>query len=106
MGFEKPLVAVKWLDAHGSGLNAYAEHELPHAAIEITTYGLLVREDAAGVSVAGEWCSDGTYRSCTFVPKGMLVSVTPLLKPKVVRSKKKKAPPPEGSEAIPSPQVT
>lgn len=74
----KELVAVKWLDAHGQGTNAYSEHEIPHAAIEIVTYGLLLREDAAGVSVANELCSDNTYRGVTFIPAGMLVEVTKL----------------------------
>lgn len=69
----KELVAVKWLDAHGSSTTAYAEHEIPHAAIEITTYGLLLREDEAGVTVASEWCKDNTYRGVTFIPKGMMV---------------------------------
>lgn len=71
----KELVSVKWLDAHGTSITAYAEHEIPHAAYEVTTYGLLLREDDSGVSVAAEVCSDNTYRGVTFIPKGMIVEV-------------------------------
>lgn len=85
----KDLVAVKWLDAHGSSTTAYAEHEIPHAAIEITTYGLLLREDDAGVTVAGEWCKDNTYRGVTFIPKGMMVEIHRIAGTRVKRKKKK-----------------
>ena len=70
-----PLVAVTWLDAHGTATAAYSLHEIPHAAISITTYGLLLRQDDAGISVASEFCADGTYRGVTFVPTGMVVRV-------------------------------
>lgn len=86
----KDLVAVKWLDAHGSSTTAYAEHEIPHAAIEITTYGLLLREDDAGVTVAGEWCKDNTYRGVTFIPKGMMVG-DPVRLAATTKRKRKKA---------------
>ncbi len=101
----KPLVSVEWLDAHGSGLSAFAEHEIPHAGIKITTYGLLIREDAIGVTVAGEYCADGTYRGCTFVPAGMLLGpVKPVIP---VRPKRKKTPKPSSKEVgleAPKPQ--
>lgn len=69
----KELVYVRWLDAHGSATSAYAEHEIPHAAIEITTYGLLLRDDDKGVSLASEYCADATFRGVTFIPKPMIV---------------------------------
>ncbi len=95
----KPLVKVTWLDAHGSATTAYAEHEIPHAGILITTYGLLLREDAVGVTIANEFCADGTYRGCTFVPAGMLVGKP---EPVIPQRKKKKAPtPPEGKVEAP-----
>lgn len=97
----KPLVAVRWLDAHGSATSAYAEHEIPHAAIEITTYGLLLREDTAGVSVANEWCADGTYRGVTFVPKAMVLEVKPVIP--LRKPKQKKATPLVVEVALPAP---
>lgn len=85
---DKKLVAVTWQDAHGSAVSAYAEHEIPHAAIVVTTYGLVLREDDAGISVANEVCEDGTYRGVTFIPRGMIVKVAP-----VKRERKKKSNP-------------
>lgn len=75
---EKKLVAVQWLDAHGSSITAYAEHEIPHAAFKITSYGLLIKEDEAGISIASELCEDNTYRGVTFIPKGMIVKISPV----------------------------
>jgi len=81
----KPLVSVRWRDAHGTSTTAYAEHEIPHAAIEITTIGFLLRRDEAGVSIAGEYCADNTYRGVTFIPSGMTIEVVELGKPKRAR---------------------
>jgi hypothetical protein len=72
----KPLVAVKWLDAHGSSTIAYAEHEIPHAAIVVITEGRLLRDDEAGITLANERCADHTWRGVTFIPSGMIVSVS------------------------------
>lgn len=83
------LVRVVWRDAHGiAGTTALSLHEIPHGGIEITSYGLLLRQDAEGVSIASEVCGDGTFRGYTFVPAGMLVSVTPVIKPKTPRKVK------------------
>lgn len=89
MKFDKPLVCVTWNDAHGSALSSYHEHEIPHEPILIDTIGLLLRDDEQGVSVAGEKCGDGTYRSLTFVPRGMIVSMLWIDKPRVRKSKVK-----------------
>lgn len=78
----RPFVAVTWGDAHSAGAtSAFEIHELPHKALEITTYGLLLRHDEVGVTVAGEDCGGGTYRNLTFVPAAMLVSVKHITKP-------------------------
>lgn len=82
---QKPaLVALTWKDAHGTATEAYSLHELPHAPILITTYGLLLREDESGISIACEECADGTYRGVTFVPQTLIASV------KVIRGHKKR----------------
>ena len=89
------LVKVCWRDAHGvAGTTALSMHEIPHGGILVTSYGILLRQDAEGVSIASEMCEDGTYRGYTFVPAGMLVSVDPLLKPRKPRKPKKAPPPP------------
>ncbi len=76
---EIPLVALRWKDAHGTATSAYSLHEIPHEAIEIVTYGLLLRSDDKGVTVASEECKDGTYRGCTFVPKELILELRNLL---------------------------
>ena len=73
-----PLVALHWMDAHGTATNTYEMHELPHKALEIVTYGLLLRDDADGVSIAAEDCGGGCYRGVTFVPRSLIVSVKPV----------------------------
>lgn len=85
----EPLVKLTWLDAHGvSGTTALSLHEIPHGAIEITSYGLLLRQDDSGISIASEVCADGTYRGYTFVPAGMLLKVEPVIKVKKPRKKR------------------
>lgn len=73
-----PLVALTWMDAHGTATNTYELHELPHKALEIVTYGLLLREDEAGVSIAAEDCGGGCFRGVTFVPAALVKSIKPL----------------------------
>lgn len=70
-----PLVALRWYDAHATATANYEIHELPHRAIEITTYGLLLRDDETGVSIACEDAGAGCYRGVTFVPRAMVVEV-------------------------------
>lgn len=83
------LVKIVWKDAHGMGsTTAMSLHEIPHGFMEITTYGLLLRQDEIGVSVACEVCADGTFRGYTFVPAGMLISVEPVLKTKTARKQR------------------
>ncbi len=83
------LVKVTWMDAHGSAVIAYELHEIPHKGIEVASYGLLLRQDDVGVSIASEKCGDSTYRGYTFMPAGMVVRVEPM---KRTRVKKVSAP--------------
>jgi len=85
---DKRLVKVQWHDAHATSFTAYAEHEIPHAALIVETVGWLLREDDSGVSVANEWCADGSYRGYTFVPKGMVLAVEDIVKPRPARKRK------------------
>ncbi len=74
-----PLVALRWMDAHATAATtAYELHELPHKASEITTYGLLLRDDGAGISIATEDCGAGMYRGITFVPRSLVVEIKPI----------------------------
>lgn len=73
-----PVVALRWMDAHGTATNTYETHELPHKALTITTYGLLLRDDAEGVSIAAEDCGGGCYRGVTFVPRVLILECKPV----------------------------
>jgi hypothetical protein len=84
----KPLVAVIWNDAHGSVNAELEEHELPSEPATMTTYGLLVKECEAGIVVACEETQNRAFRGWTFIPKGMIVSITPLGKPQRARTPK------------------
>jgi hypothetical protein len=82
-----PLVSLRWLDAHATaGTTAYELHELPHRAAEITSYGLLLRDDADGVSIASEDAGAGMYRGITFVPRQLILHLKHLQ-----RARKRKA---------------
>ena len=72
------VVALRWLDAHGTATNVYEIHELPHEALEIVTFGLLLRDDEKGVSIAAEDCGSGCYRGITFVPRVLIVECKPV----------------------------
>lgn len=95
------LVKVTWADAHGSAANvAYDIDEIPHAAIEVESYGILLKQDMVGVSIASERCDETTYRGYSFIPAGMLISVTR------VRTKGRKRKPPALSSKAASPPLT
>jgi hypothetical protein len=83
------LVRVVWNDAHGSSANVtYDIDEIPHLPVECISYGLLLKYDSIGVSIASEKCDDSTYRGYSFVPAGMLVRVEPVKKPRKKREPK------------------
>ena len=89
-----PLVICHWLDAWGDTTNsATAEnvHE-QHCPATMQTIGWVLKDDADGVSIFNEHDTDeDSYRSRTFIPRGMIVSVIPYQLTKV-RTKKPKAP--------------
>lgn len=91
MNWPYPLAQVMWDDAHGSATVQYEAHEIPHAPVVITTYGLLLRDDTAGITVAGEFVADGTFRAVTFIPRGMVRKVTLLRGQKKAQEKKGEA---------------
>lgn len=72
------LVCLRWRDAHGTATTTYELHELPHKALEITTYGLLLRQDADGISIAAEDCGAGCFRGVTFVPAALVIECKPV----------------------------
>lgn len=66
------VVCVTWTDAHGNAFAVYEPHEIPHSPAIVNTYGVLLKEDEAGVSVANEIFEAGGFRGVTFIPRGMI----------------------------------
>ena len=89
----KALVCVHWDDAFASkATSAYTEENVPHKLEPMETFGLLLKQDAIGVSVACEtYYNDEEkqheYRGHTFIPAAMVVSVEVLLKPRQPRGR-------------------
>ena len=93
------LVKVIWKDAWVDGnepINLDEAH-LKHRPMLMTTLGWLLIDNQEGVSVANEHYVDDsgmdTYRGRTFIPRGMVLKVEPLTKPKVKRTRKPKIEP-------------
>ncbi len=78
-----PFVRLVWLDAHSRDavelLNPTKLDDF-HKAHRITTVGWVLRDDADGVTIAGEWLEDDDYRNGTFIPRGMVVRMEPITK--------------------------
>lgn len=77
-----PIVAVTWLDAHGSATDTYGIGDIPHYAHELVTLGWLLRDDATGVSISNEYCGDQDYRGVTFIPKALVKDIKILKAPR------------------------
>ena len=75
----KPLVSLLWNDAHGSATDVHTEMDIEHEPLRMTTYGILLREDAIGVTIANEWCGGKEWRGITFVPRALVVELRTLL---------------------------
>lgn len=92
----RELVKVVWKDAHGSAANVvYDIDEIPHGPIECTSYGILLRNDELGVSIASENVGVDSYRGYSFVPIGMLTKLEPVNTPKKPRRPRTRPPTPE-----------
>ena len=79
---KRPFVMVKWLDAWQDQENFATAHGIAstHEPMPVETMGWLIQDDDVGVSVAKERSTqDGhdVFRGRTFVPRGMIKSVTP-----------------------------
>lgn len=77
---KRQVVVVVWDDAHGSEHREVTEDDFPHRPIIMTTLGWLLRDDEKGVSLAHEHAADTDstcYRGHSFIPRGMVRSVTP-----------------------------
>jgi len=91
------LVAVIWDDAHHS-LEEFSQEEAErdfHGAAREINYGLLVKRDDKGITLAmEEGDGDGNFRHLFFIPSAMVIEVVDLGRPsrRVARKPRQKAP--------------
>lgn len=76
------FVEVEWLDAWQDAENFQSAHgiTLTHKPLVVKTLGWLMVRDEIGVSIANERTHEAeteTFRGRTFIPHGMVQSVTP-----------------------------
>lgn len=99
------LVVVVWDDAHMS-MDEYSAAEVErdfHKAEQVKSFGLLVRDDEKGITLAqDEGMADEKFRHVIFIPRGMIREVVNLGIPKKpqTRTKKKKTTVPDLNEAL------
>lgn len=91
---QPPFVVCAWSDAH-SDIEDFVKPERAieeHKLLIIETAGWLLRNDELGVSLYSERCpEDNSYRGRTFIPKAMIVSLTPYTLSKPRRAGKRLA---------------
>jgi hypothetical protein len=83
-----PLACVIWLDAKGDALGEHTRESIDreyHQPTPFATFGLLVKQNEAGITLAMEQCPPlvGTeHRGLAFIPRGMIVEVILLGRPR------------------------
>ena len=90
------LAAVIWEDANHS-LEEYTPEEVArdfHKPARETNYGLLIKDDAVGVTLACEEGADGNFRHTFFIPRAMIKDVVDLGIPRTKPPRKSKEPAP------------
>ena len=72
------LAIVSWLDAvspastHAVNLS---DISTVHQSLPIQTVGWVLVDDDKGITMAGEFCQDGDYRSITHIPRSLITDV-------------------------------
>lgn len=90
---KRPLAVVEWNDAwiDGNDPVTLSEVHVEHKPKVIITLGYILRDDDSGISLANEYYEDeSVYRGRTFIPRGMIKSVThfKLTKPRKPKDEK------------------
>lgn len=87
-----PFVSVMWKDAWADAVASVTLKDVheTHKPEMIWSKGWLLYQDDEGISIASEYCADGSYRGRSFIPNGMIIIIdhVDLTKPKPKRRKK------------------
>jgi len=78
---QRKLAVVQWLDAWQDQENFSTAHGIAatHTPLQVETLGWLIQDDEVGISIANEQSNEdgkATFRGRTFIPRGMVKSVT------------------------------
>jgi hypothetical protein len=97
VGKDFPYMLVEWNDAYGTSEDdVFTLDDLTdHRPIRMRTRGMILLDNEHGITMTSEDYLDNNkqyFRGRQFIPRGMIVSVTPV---KTVRSKKKAPAPSE-----------
>jgi hypothetical protein len=98
------LSCVSWTDAHGNALTTFEAHEVPHAPVVVRTFGVIVKQDDVGITIASEQFETGSFRGVTFVPRGMILDVVVYHAAQVSRPRRRATPAPlpsSGAKVVP-----
>jgi len=96
-----PWWRVVWEDAHGSSTEEVTLQDPPHSPVVVISYGYLLRNDEAGITVASEYTSNNTYRSYSFIPRRMVIEAASCLFRVSRPARRKAVPPPPKAEDTP-----
>lgn len=84
------LVMVVWNDAHADLDQAWIQADgWSHAPLRVTTVGWIVKDDDEGITLFSESIADtesASFRARSFIPRGMIVEITPLASKKPRKS--------------------
>ena len=75
------LAIICWMDAVSPAATHavnIADIASVHQSLPIQTVGWILFDDDKGITVAGESCQDGDYRSITHIPRSLITSVRAL----------------------------
>lgn len=94
-----PFGLVRWMDAHSpAATDAYSATDIDslHRPYPIITMGWILRDDADGVTIGGEWVGGQEFRNLTIVQRVLVVETVRLKLPRPPRAKRP-APSPGGA---------
>lgn len=63
---------ILWKDAHWDS-GEYESHEIVHRPVNYVSIGIILRDDAEGITIATDICETGSFRGLNFIPVEMIL---------------------------------